>query len=285
LLHLYTVLWFLLQCRKWTVLFYSGYKKKLPASLSQIRPQLPSHFPTWSINKKKRLSCNTKFGYYCCSINRSMSKQVYLNVGKLTLVYLCSYYWLKFGVLNTMASVVKPCSLFWLQFICSRIYWKAVIKAWHLFHMIILLSLILKPCARSSVDILRKSVWVTGALRVTTAVHRWTFFSGCIPQKVMNKCDSGEACAILTCMWPVKDKAHFCTRLRKMLFSIHWQNWFIYMLLPTTKNLCPVLSLYYIVSWGWVMLPNWRADSFFFLFPPTLVTSFIFGQKLYQKLQ
>jgi hypothetical protein len=73
-----------------------------------------------------------------------------------------------------------------------------------LFHIIILLSLILKPCERSSADSSRKSVGVMDVLRVATAVHRWTDFPCCVPQKVIDKCESGEACDILTCKCPAK---------------------------------------------------------------------------------
>jgi hypothetical protein len=73
-----------------------------------------------------------------------------------------------------------------------------------LFHIIIVLSLILKPCDRSSADSSRKSILVMGVLRVATAVHRWIDFPCCVPQKAIDRCESGETCDILTCKCPAK---------------------------------------------------------------------------------
>lgn len=97
---------------------------------------------------------------------------------------------------------------------CGKV---VVITAWHSLHVISVLSFILKPCDKSSAYSWRKSIWVMCVLRVATAVHRWTNIPCCIPQYVIDRCDSGEACPILTCKLPVKWAVF-------IPLKTHWQN-------------------------------------------------------------
>jgi len=145
------------------------------------------------------------FGYHWCNIRI----EIYVNnVSRLDSFYrYYSNYRLKHSSVNMVPHAYKHFSLWNIlavfHNVCGRIYF-VMIKVQHLFHIIIWLLLILKPCATSSAVSARKSIWVIGVLRVATAVHRWTDFPCSVLQKVMDSCDFGEACPILTCKCPVR---------------------------------------------------------------------------------